>query len=200
VRAGDAIWNPLTGEKAMLVESAEESGGTRIVADFAVEAGGFVPGGEHVHDHLAEHVEVRAGRITFALDGEERTLAVGEQLTVAPGRWHRWWNAGQDEVQIRARVEPALRFEEAIGVIWDSAPTGIRTLRGAPRRCLGRWLPPAIVARFAFGGRPMPFRGSCSRRSPRLRGCGATSGRSNATSIRRRTPPPRRASVASRSR
>jgi hypothetical protein len=53
VRAGDAVWNPLTGEKAMLVESAEESGGTRIVADFAVEAGGFVPGGEHVHDHLA---------------------------------------------------------------------------------------------------------------------------------------------------
>jgi hypothetical protein len=61
VRAGDVVWNPLTGEKAMIVESAAESGGTRTVADVAVEAGGFVPGGEHVHDHLAEHVEVRAG-------------------------------------------------------------------------------------------------------------------------------------------
>jgi quercetin dioxygenase-like cupin family protein len=137
VRAGDAIWNPLTGEKAMLVESAEESGGTRIVADFAVEAGGFVPGGEHVHDHLAEHVEVRAGRITFALDGEERTLAVGEQLTVAPGRWHRWWNAGQDEVQIRARVEPALRFEEAIGVIWGLCADGHTNAEGRPSPLFG---------------------------------------------------------------
>jgi hypothetical protein len=65
VRAGDVIWNPLTGEKAMIVESAEQTGGGRVVADVAVEAGGFVPGGEHVHDHLAEHFEVRRGRITF---------------------------------------------------------------------------------------------------------------------------------------
>jgi hypothetical protein len=60
VRAGDVVWNPLTGEKAMLVESAADSGGTCIVADLAVVAGGFVPGGEHVHDPLAEHAEVRA--------------------------------------------------------------------------------------------------------------------------------------------
>jgi hypothetical protein len=48
VRAGDVVWNPLTGEKAMIVESASDSGGTRIVADLAVEAGGFVPGGHRV--------------------------------------------------------------------------------------------------------------------------------------------------------
>src|ERR671911_1966308 len=79
MHAGDVVWNSLTGKKAMLVESTEESGGPRIVADFAVEAGGFVPGGEHVHDHFAEHLEVRAGRITFLVDGEERTLGAGEK-------------------------------------------------------------------------------------------------------------------------
>jgi hypothetical protein len=45
MHSGDVVWNPLTGEKAMLVEPAKESGGARIVTDFAVEAGGFVPGG-----------------------------------------------------------------------------------------------------------------------------------------------------------
>src|SRR5215207_3049943 len=85
MRAGDVVWNPLTGEKAMLVESAEETAGARIVGDFAVEAGGFVSGGEHVHDHCAEHFEVRAGRITFMLDGAERTLAAGAHVTVVPG-------------------------------------------------------------------------------------------------------------------
>jgi hypothetical protein len=55
-------WNPLTGEKAMIVESAEETGGARVVTDFAVEAGGFVPSGEHVHDHLAEHWSGTASR------------------------------------------------------------------------------------------------------------------------------------------
>jgi mannose-6-phosphate isomerase-like protein (cupin superfamily) len=137
MHAGDVVWNPLTGEKALLVESAEESGGARIVADFVVEQGGFVPGGEHVHDHCAEHLDVRAGRIAFVLDGEERTLAAGERVTVQPGTWHRWWNAGQDEVQIRARVEPALRFEEAILVIWGLCADGRTNPEGRPSPLLG---------------------------------------------------------------
>jgi mannose-6-phosphate isomerase-like protein (cupin superfamily) len=162
VRAGDVIWNPLTGEKAMIVESAAESGGARIVADLAVEAGGFVPGGEHVHDHLAEHVEVRAGRVTFVFDGEERTLAAGEQLTVVPGTWHRWWNAGQEEVQVRVRVEPAMRFEEAILVVWGLCADGHTNADGRPSPLFGALLttryrpevrfrqPPDAVQRLLF--------------------------------------------------
>jgi mannose-6-phosphate isomerase-like protein (cupin superfamily) len=162
VRAGDVIWNPLTGEKAMIVESAAESGGARIVADLAVEAGGFVPGGEHVHDHLAEHVEVRAGRVTFVFDGEERTLAAGEQLTVVPGTWHRWWNAGQEEVKVRVRVEPAMRFEEAILVVWGLCADGHTNAEGRPSPLFGALLatryrpevrfrqPPDAVQRLLF--------------------------------------------------
>jgi mannose-6-phosphate isomerase-like protein (cupin superfamily) len=162
MHAGDVVWNSLTGEKAMLVESAEESGGSRIVSDFAVEAGGFVPGGEHVHDHCAEHLEVRAGRITFLLDGEERTLGAGEKISVMPGTWHRWWNAGQDEVQIRARVEPALRFEEAILVAWGLCTDGHTNAEGRPSPLLGALLatryrreiryrqPPDAVQRLLF--------------------------------------------------
>jgi mannose-6-phosphate isomerase-like protein (cupin superfamily) len=141
MRAGDAVWNPLTGEKALIVESADESGGARIVADFAVESGGFVPGGEHVHDHCAEHFEVRAGRITFVLDGDERTLAAGEQVTVVPGTWHRWWNADEDEVQVRVRIEPAMRFEEAILVVWGLCADGHTSADGRPSPLLG-----AVVA------------------------------------------------------
>jgi mannose-6-phosphate isomerase-like protein (cupin superfamily) len=77
MRAGDAVWNPLTGEKALLIESAEETAGTRIIADFAVEEGGFVPGGEHVHDTCSEHFEVLDGLITFVVNGEEQTLGPG---------------------------------------------------------------------------------------------------------------------------
>jgi mannose-6-phosphate isomerase-like protein (cupin superfamily) len=162
VRAGDVVWNPLTGEKALLVESADESGGARIVTDFAVERGGFVPGGEHVHDHCAEHFEVRSGRITFILDGEERTLAAGEQVTVVPGTWHRWWNAGEDEVQIRVRVEPAMRFEEAILVFWGLCADGHTNADGRPSPLLGALVatryraelrskqPPDVVQRLMF--------------------------------------------------
>lgn len=137
LRAGDVVWNPLSGEKALLVESAEESGGARVVADGAVEAGGFVPGGAHVHDHCTEHFEVRAGRITFVLDGQKRTLGTGDQLVVTPGTWHRWWNAGDDEVLMRVCVEPALRFEEMIAVMWGLCADGRTDAKGRPSPLVG---------------------------------------------------------------
>ena len=137
MRGGDVLWNPLSGEKALLVESAGESGGARVVVDFAVEAGGFVPGGEHVHDHCAEHFEVRAGRITFVLDGRQRTLGAGDQLVVAPGTWHRWWNSGEDEVLIRSSIEPALQFEEMIAVMWGLCADGHTDAEGRPSPLVG---------------------------------------------------------------
>lgn len=142
VRSGDVVWNPLTGEKALVLEAATETGGARIVADFAVEAGGFVPGGEHLHDHSAEHFEVRAGEITFVLDGEQRALSAGEKVSVEPGTWHQWWNAAEEEVQVRVRVEPAMRFEEAILVVWGLCADGHTNAQGRPSPLLG-----ALVAR-----------------------------------------------------
>jgi quercetin dioxygenase-like cupin family protein len=137
VRAGDVLWNPLSGEKAMLLESAEENGGARIVVDFAVEAGGFVPGGEHIHDHLSERLEVTDGEITFLLDGEERTVAAGEEARVLPGTWHRWWVTGDREVRIRATVEPALRFEEAILTVWGLCADKRTNAGGLPTPLFG---------------------------------------------------------------
>ena len=162
MRAGDVLWNPLTGEKAAIVESAEETGGARIVADFIVEAGGFVPGGEHIHDHCAEHLEVRSGRIAFVLDGEERTIGAGEQVSVAPGTWHRWWNPGDEEVRIRARIEPAIRFEDALLVFWGLCADGHTDEDGRPSPLFGALVatryrheiryrrPPDAVQRIAF--------------------------------------------------
>jgi quercetin dioxygenase-like cupin family protein len=140
MRAGDVIWNPLTGEKALFVETADETDGARMVADFAVERGGFVPGGEHVHDHCAEHVELQAGRVAFLLDGAMRMAIAGEQLTIAPGTWHRWWNAGDGEVRARVRIEPAMRFQEAILVLWGLCADGHTGTDGRPSTLLGALL------------------------------------------------------------
>jgi quercetin dioxygenase-like cupin family protein len=162
MRAGDVIWNPLTGEKALLVETADETDGARVVSDFAVEAGGFVPGGEHVHDHCYEHVELRAGRVAFLIDGAMRTVTAGEQVTIAPGTWHRWWNASDGEVHARVRIEPAMRFQEAILVLWGLCADGHTDAQGRPSPLLGALLatryreelrfrqPPDVVQRLAF--------------------------------------------------
>ena len=156
MHAGDVIWNPLTGEKALLVESAEESGGERIVSDFVVEEGGFVPGGEHVHDNCDERFDVQAGRIAFLLDGEERELGAGEQLTVPAGTWHRWWNPGREEVRIRTRVEPALDFEHAIMVMWGLCADGHVDAEGRPSPLLGSLLATRFKREIRFRQPPAP--------------------------------------------
>jgi hypothetical protein len=133
------------------------------VADFAVEAGGFVPGGEHVHDHCAEHVELQTGSVAFLIDGAKRTLIAGEQVTIPPGNWHRWWNASDgDEVHARVRIEPAMRFEEAILVLWGLCADGNTNAEGRPSPLLGALLatryrdelrfrqPPDTVQRLVF--------------------------------------------------
>jgi quercetin dioxygenase-like cupin family protein len=162
MRAGDVIWNPLTGEKALLVETADETDGARVVADFAVEAGGFVPGGEHVHDHCAEHVKLQAGRVAFSIDGAVRAVIAGEQVTIAPGTWHRWWNASDGEVHARVRIEPAMRFQEAILVLWGLCADGHTDAEGHPSPLLGALLatryreelrfrqPPDVAQRLVF--------------------------------------------------
>jgi quercetin dioxygenase-like cupin family protein len=150
MRAGDVIWNPLTGEKALLVETAEETEGARLVADFAVEGGGFVPGGQHVHDHCAEHIELQAGRVAFLIDGAMRAVIAGEQLTIAPGTWHRWWNASDGEVQARVRIEPAMRFQEAILVIWGLCADGHTDDEGRPSPLLGALLATRYRAELRF--------------------------------------------------
>jgi mannose-6-phosphate isomerase-like protein (cupin superfamily) len=137
MRSGDVVWNPLTGEKALLLESGEETSGEHVLALFAVEEGGFVPGGEHVHDVCTEHFDVQQGQITFLVNGEERVLGAGEQLTVPPGAWHRWWNSGAGEVRIKARVEPALRFEEMISVLWGLCADGHTNAKGTPSPLYG---------------------------------------------------------------
>jgi hypothetical protein len=93
-----------------------------------------------------------------------------------------------------------MRFEEAILVVWGLCADGQTNAEGRPSPLFGALLATRFAGRAAFGGRPMRFKGSCSRHSPRSRGYGAWSARSIATSLSRRTPPPKRGSVASRNR
>jgi hypothetical protein len=51
---------------------------------------------------------------------------------VQPGSWHRWWNPGRSEVRIRTRIEPALRFEEMIAILWGLCADGRTNAKGVP--------------------------------------------------------------------
>ena len=130
--------SPASGEKAMILESAEETGGERVVLDFAVDAGRFVSGGS-MSTTTAPSTS-RSGRGGSPSSATERSgrWERGRGSTVAPGTWHRWWNAGEGEVRIGVRVEPALRFEDAILVFWGLCADGHTNAEGRPSPLLAR--------------------------------------------------------------
>ena len=96
------------------------------------------------------------------LELREVALPHGESATVEPGTWHHRWNAGGEEVRITARIEPPLRFDEAIMVIWGLCADGRTDAKGRPSPLIGALLatryraeiryrqPPDVVQRVLF--------------------------------------------------
>lgn len=71
----------------------------------------------HLHPAQEERFEVAEGELLFVIDGQPRTVAAGESITVPPGRVHQVRNAGPVPAVATWQTRPALRtgeFFEAI--------------------------------------------------------------------------------------
>ena len=105
-------------------------------------------------------------------------------------------DAGHDEVRARVRIEPALRFEEAMLAFRGACADGHTNAEGRPTPLLGALAATRYRSEIRYRQPPdavqrLPSR--CSRRSP---GGGAWSGPSIATSISPRTRQANLSSVA----
>src|SRR3712207_3794733 len=131
LKAGDALENPVTGERAVVRVGSAESNGELLVADLYVRPGGAVMG-EHVHPRIEESFVVVRGLLGYRLDGREGVAGPGERLHVPRGAAHDWWNAGEEEAQVLVEISPAARFEEMILNAFGLARDGKTDDRGQP--------------------------------------------------------------------
>jgi quercetin dioxygenase-like cupin family protein len=107
------IANPISGERIIIRQSGEQTGGKLFAFDLYLPPGGRVPAG-HVHPIQEERFTVVDGLMRFRL-GRRRTILArpGETITIPPGTAHWFGNAAADEVaHARVEVRPALRMEE----------------------------------------------------------------------------------------
>jgi quercetin dioxygenase-like cupin family protein len=110
--AGDAIHDPLTGQRLTFLETAADTGGRSLRAEVRLEPGGFVP--RHLHLRQDERLEVLAGAIRFRARGEDRLLAPGDTAMVTRRRVHRVSNAGSGEARFVLEVHPARHIEQTM--------------------------------------------------------------------------------------
>lgn len=129
------IENPVTGERAVFIETAERPAGELLRFDLFVRPGGFVPGGnDHIHPRQDESFLIRAGRVRLRIGGEERECAAGEKVTVPAGTPHAWWNVGEEELHAVVELEgpSAGRFWAFATSFFALAQAGKTNRKGDP--------------------------------------------------------------------
>jgi quercetin dioxygenase-like cupin family protein len=162
IQVGEIWENPVTRERATILELPHENPDGRAAAELTALAGARVVG-EHRHPAIVERFTVLEGELTLKLEGQTSVLRKGESAVVEPGAWHDWWNASDRDARARVEVTPGERFAHMIETLFGLARLGHVNGKGMPdplqlalfAREFGDVIefrkPPAAVQRAIFG-------------------------------------------------
>ena len=130
-REGDTLHNPVTRERAIVLESPWDRPDRRLVCELRLTPGAAVAG-EHFHPSIDETFEVLEGELEYRLDGEQGSAGAGDRVEIPAGSWHDWWHAGEAETVCRVTVAPGDRFEQMIRTLWGLGYDGHTNSKGMP--------------------------------------------------------------------
>jgi quercetin dioxygenase-like cupin family protein len=126
------VWeNPVTKERATLLELPQHNADLRAVAELLAKAGARVVG-EHRHPGIVERFTVLDGELTVKRDGKVDILRKGETAEIEPNVWHDWWNASDRDARVRVEVTPGDRFAHMIETLFGLARLGHTDSKGMP--------------------------------------------------------------------
>jgi len=131
IEPGEVFENPVTRERAVLIEAPWCNEAGRAVADMTALPGARVVA-EHLHPSLHESFTVREGELTVLHDGRRSVVRAGERAEFEPGVWHDWWNEGEVDATVRVEVTPGERFAHLIETLFGLARDGHVNKRGMP--------------------------------------------------------------------
>lgn len=128
---GDALENPVTGERLVFRRTAADSGGSVLAFDYFLAAGGSVPLA-HVHPRQEERFAIVSGRARIRVGSRRRRASAEESVVVPRGTVHRLWNDGEDELHVLVEFRPALRTEEGFEQLFGLGRDGKLSRGGFP--------------------------------------------------------------------
>ena len=131
IRVGEVWENPVTRERATILERPWDNPAGRGTAELTALVGARVAG-EHRHPALVEQFTVLEGELTVKRDGQTSILRRGETAVIEPGVWHDWWNAGDRDARVRVEVTPGERFLYMIETFFGLARLGHTDGKGMP--------------------------------------------------------------------
>jgi quercetin dioxygenase-like cupin family protein len=131
IRVGEVFENPVTRERATILELPYTNPEGRATAELTALVGARVVG-EHRHPSIVERFSAIEGELTVKRDGQTSILHEGETTVVEPGVWHDWWNASERDARVRVEVTPGERFAHMIETLFGLARLGYTNSKGMP--------------------------------------------------------------------
>jgi quercetin dioxygenase-like cupin family protein len=131
IEVGEVWENPVTGERAEILELTYANPEGRASAELTALVGARVVG-EHLHPALVERFTVLEGELTLKRDGQTSVLREGESAVIEAGVWHDWWNASDRDARVRVEIVPGERFAHMIETLFGLARLGHTNAKGMP--------------------------------------------------------------------
>jgi quercetin dioxygenase-like cupin family protein len=131
IEVGEVWENPVTGERATILELPYKNSEGRATAELTALVGARVVG-EHFHPALVERFTVLEGELTLKRDGQTSVLREGESAVIDAGVWHDWWNASDRDARARVEITPGERFAHMVETFYGLARLGHVNSKGMP--------------------------------------------------------------------
>jgi quercetin dioxygenase-like cupin family protein len=131
IQIGELLENPVTRERAMILELPWQNPEGRATAELTALVGARVIG-EHRHPASAERFTVLEGELMLKCDGRTSVLREGETALLEAGVWHDWWNGSDRDARARVEVTPGERFCLMIETLFGLARLGHVNKKGLP--------------------------------------------------------------------
>ena len=126
------IYNPVQRDAATFLETSEETGGERTLAEVKVAPGGGTR--PHYHKTYAEHFEVIEGILEVLVGEETRVLRAGQKAVVPKNTLHRFHNGTDETVTFLCEMRPGQPgFEKTLNVGYGLARDGLTRSDGTPK-------------------------------------------------------------------
>ena len=111
------------GEKLVFVDRIKEPEGDKLITEGFVKPGAGPP--IHVHWKQEESLTVISGKMGILIPGQEPVYyGPGETATFMRGTWHKFWNAGEDELHVKGWIKPANNVEYFLEGIYKALDEG----------------------------------------------------------------------------